>query len=85
MPPRSSRLGDAEDFGPEFDARNVENYGSNIKVISNKKNLLKCGIKAIPIDIKWSPNNSIWMTVSVVSAYYDEKCIYHNHLKHPRQ
>jgi CubicO group peptidase (beta-lactamase class C family) len=64
------------DFGPKIYAQNLENYGSNIKVISNKEIVLKCGTKAYRTDIKWLWNNSIWMTDFVVSAYKDDKCIY---------
>jgi hypothetical protein len=65
-----------ENFGPKFYAQNLENYGSNIKVISNKEIVLKCGTKAYRTDIKWLWNNSIWMTDFIVSVYKDGKCIY---------
>jgi hypothetical protein len=65
-----------EDFGSMFYARQLENYGSNIKVISNKEIVLKCDTKAYRTDITWLRNNSIWMTDFVVSAYKDDKCIY---------
>jgi hypothetical protein len=65
-----------EDFGPKFYAQNLENYGSNIKVFSNKEIVLKCGTKANRTDITWLRNNTIWMTALIVSAYKDDKCIY---------
>jgi hypothetical protein len=65
-----------EDFGPKFYAQNLENYGSNIKVISNKEIVLKCGTKAYRTDITWLRNNTIWMTDFIVSMYKDGKCIY---------
>jgi hypothetical protein len=65
-----------EDFGPKFYAQNLENYGSNIKVISNKEIVLKCGTKAYRTDIRWLRNNTIWLTDFVVSAHKDGKCIY---------
>ena len=65
-----------EDFGPKFYAQNLENYGSNIKVISNKEIVLKCGTKAYRTDITWLRNNTIWMTDFIVSVYKDGKCIY---------
>ena len=65
-----------EDFGPKFYAQNLENYGSNIKVISNKEIVLKCGTKAYRTDITWLRNNTIWMTDFIVSVYKDDKCIY---------
>jgi hypothetical protein len=65
-----------EDFGPKFYAQNLENYGSNIKVISNKEIMLKCGTKAYRTDITWLRNNTIWMTDFIVSVYKDGKCIY---------
>ena len=65
-----------EDFGPKFYAEDLKNYGSNIKVISNKEITLKCGTKAYRTDITWSWKNSVRMTDFVVSAYKDGKCIY---------
>jgi CubicO group peptidase (beta-lactamase class C family) len=65
-----------EDFGPKFYAQNLENYSSNIKVISNKEIVLKCNTKAYRTDITWLWNNYIWMTDFVVSVYKDGKCVY---------
>ena len=65
-----------KDFGPQFWTQVLENYGSNIKVISNKEIVLKCGTKAYRTDITWWWNNTIRMTDFVVSVYKDGKCIY---------
>jgi len=65
-----------EDFGPKIYAQKLENYGSNIKVISNKEIVLKCGTKAYRTDIIWLWNNKVWMTDFVVSVYKNDKCVY---------
>ena len=65
-----------KDFGPQFWTQVLENYGSNIKVISKKEIVLKCGTKAYRTDITWWWNNTIRMTDFVVSVYKDGKCIY---------
>ena len=65
-----------EDFGPKFYASELENAGSNIKVISNNEITLKCNTKAYRTDIKWLWNNSLPITTSLVSAYKDGKIIF---------
>ena len=65
-----------EDFGPKFYSKELENVGSNIKVISNKEITLKCGTKAYRTDIKWLWNNSLPITTYLVSAYKDGKIIF---------
>jgi CubicO group peptidase (beta-lactamase class C family) len=65
-----------EDFGPKFYAKDLENLGSNIKVISNKEIMLKCSTKAYRTDITWSWNNAFPLTTYLVSVYKDGKCIY---------
>ena len=65
-----------EDFGPKFYAPELENVGSNIKVISNKEITLKCGTKAYRTDIKWLWNNTMPITTFLVSAYKDGKFIF---------
>jgi hypothetical protein len=65
-----------EDFGPKSYAQDLENYGSNIKVISNKEVVLKCGTKAYRTDITWLWNNAVRMTDFLVSVYKDGKCIF---------
>jgi CubicO group peptidase (beta-lactamase class C family) len=65
-----------EDFGPKFYALELENVGSNIRVISNKEITLKCGTKAYRTDIKWLWNNSLPITTFLVSAYKDGKIIF---------
>jgi CubicO group peptidase (beta-lactamase class C family) len=78
-----------EDFGPKFYAQDLENYGSNIKVISNKEIMLRCSTKAYRTDITWSWKNALPFTTYLVSVYKDGKCIflwaatwkYHNKLE----
>ena len=65
-----------EDFGPISYTAQLENLGSNIKVISNKEITLKCGTKAYRTDITWLWNNTVPITTFLVSAYKDGKCIF---------
>jgi hypothetical protein len=65
-----------EDFGPQFFAGVLQNIGSDIQVIANKKITLKCGTSAYRTDIKWVWNNYYQITSIVVSSYKDNKCIY---------
>jgi CubicO group peptidase (beta-lactamase class C family) len=65
-----------EDFGPKLYAQDLENVGSNIKVISNKEITLKCGTKAYRTDITWLWNNTVPITTFLVSVYKDGKCIF---------
>ena len=65
-----------KDFGPKFYARDLENYGSNIKVESNKEITLDCGTKAYQTEIKWLWGNQIWITDLVVSVYKDGRIVY---------
>jgi hypothetical protein len=48
-----------KDFGLKFYAKNLENYGSNIKIVSNKEIVLKGGTKAYRTDVTWLRNNTI--------------------------
>ncbi len=64
-----------EDFGPKLYAQELENVGSNIKVISNKETMLKCGTKAYRTDITWLWN-TLPITTFLVSAYKDGKFIF---------
>jgi hypothetical protein len=64
-----------EDYGPMFYAPILENYGSNIKVISNKEITLKCGTKAYRTDITWLSNDNVPLTIFLLSVYKDGKCI----------
>jgi CubicO group peptidase (beta-lactamase class C family) len=65
-----------EDFGPKFYAKDLENYGSDIKVISNKEIVLNCGTKAYRTDITWLWNNTVRLKHFVVAASKDGKCIF---------
>lgn len=65
-----------EDFGPKFYAQELENVGSNIKVISNEEITLKCGTKAYRTDITWLWNNNVPITTFLVSVYKNGKCIF---------
>jgi hypothetical protein len=65
-----------EDFGPKFYARDLENYGSNIKVNSNQEITLDCGTKAYQTEITWLWGSKIWMTDFIVSAYRDDQVVY---------
>ena len=65
-----------EDFGPKFYAQALKNSGSNIKVISNKEIVLKCGTKAYRTDITYLWKNYVPITTFLVSAYKDGKCIF---------
>ena len=53
----------------------LESVGSNIKVISNKEIVLKCGTKAYRTDITWLWNDSEPMTTYLVTVYKGGKCI----------
>lgn len=64
-----------EDFGPKFYARDLENYGSNIKVNSNQEITLDCGTKAYQTEITWLWGSKIWMTDFIVSAYRDDQVV----------
>ncbi len=75
-----------EDFGPKLYAQELENVGSNIKVISNKEIMLKCGTKAYRTDITWLWN-TLPITTFLVSAYKDGKFIFvcaHSWKKHDK-
>ena len=65
-----------EDFGKNYYAPALQNFGSNIQVISNNKISLKCGTTAYRTDIEWLWNNSIKITSLVVSAYKDGKFVF---------
>ena len=69
-----------EDFGPKLYAHELENVGSNIKVISNKKITLKCGTKAYRTDITWLWKGDQPQTSCLLSVYKDGKCILLNTL-----
>ena len=71
--PKGMRL---DEFGPKFYAQDLNNYGSNIKVISNEEITLKCGTKAYRTDITWLWNNALPFTTFLVSVYKDGKCIF---------
>jgi hypothetical protein len=65
-----------EDFGQKFYAKGLENFGSNIKVISNREITLNCGTKAYKTDITWLWKNSFPITTLLVSAYKDDKFVF---------
>jgi hypothetical protein len=65
-----------EDFGKNYYAPALQNFGSNIQVISNNKISLKCGTTAYRTDIEWLWNDSIKITSLVVSAYKDGKFVF---------
>ena len=65
-----------EDFGAKLYAQELENVGSNIKVISNQEITLKCGTKAYRTDITWLWDNRVPITTFLVSVYKDGKCIF---------
>lgn len=64
-----------ENFGPKFFAVELENVGSDIKIISNREITLKCGTKAYRTEIKWLGNNSLPITTYLVSAYKSSKIV----------
>jgi len=64
------------DFGPKHYVQKFENYDINVKVISNKEIMLKCGTKAYRTDFTWLLYNKVPMTTFLVSAYKDGKCIF---------
>ena len=65
-----------KDFGAKFYAQGLEEVGSNIKVIANRKIILNCGTKAYKTDITWLWNNSFPITIVLVSAYKDDKFVF---------
>lgn len=65
-----------EDFGPKLFAGFLQNIGSDIQVIANRKITLKCGTSAYRTDIKWVWNNYYQITSIVVSSFKDNQCIY---------
>jgi CubicO group peptidase (beta-lactamase class C family) len=64
-----------EDFGPIYYTQTLANFGSNLKVISNKKNSLKCGTKAYRTEITWMFDNIVPVTTFLVSVYKDGKYV----------
>lgn len=65
-----------EDFGPKHFVQQFDNYDKNVKVISNKEIMLKCGTKAYRTNYTWLWNNYVPETTFLVSAYKDGKCIF---------
>ena len=65
-----------ENFGPIFYANELENVGSDIKVIINKEITLKCGTKAYQTEFTWVLNNTMPIRTSLVTAYKDGKYIF---------
>ena len=64
-----------EDFGPMYYTQTLANFGSNIKVISNKKISLKCGTKAYRTEITWLFDNIVPVTTFLLSVYKDGKYV----------
>jgi hypothetical protein len=65
-----------EDFGPKIYAKELEDFGSNIKVASNKEMTLKCGTRAYQTDIAWLGKGYVPLTTYLISTYKNGKCIY---------
>jgi CubicO group peptidase (beta-lactamase class C family) len=65
-----------EDFGQKYYLPALQNFGSNVNIISNNKLALKCGTTAYRTDIEWLWNNSIKITSLVVSTYKDGKVVF---------
>ena len=65
-----------EDFGKKYYLPALQNFGSNVNLISNNKLALKCGTTAYRTDIEWLWNNSLKITSLVVTAYKDGKFVF---------
>ena len=64
-----------EDFGPKTYAQALEEFGTRIRVASNKEVTLQCGTRAYRTDIKWMANDFWPITTLVVSAYKEGKVV----------
>jgi len=65
-----------EDFGTKYITSILQKYGSNVKVISNKEIILKCGTKAYRTDITWLWNGAWPLNTLIVSAYKEGQCVW---------
>jgi CubicO group peptidase (beta-lactamase class C family) len=63
-------------FGPEIYAKNLEQVGSNIAVISNQKISLKGGTGAYRTEIKWLWQDSLQIKTILVTAYTNGKAVF---------
>jgi len=65
-----------EEFGPKYLTSLLQKFGSDVKVISNKEIVLKCGARAYRTDIKWLWNGTFPLNSLFVSAYKDGQCVF---------
>ena len=65
-----------EEFGPKYLTSVLQQFGSDVKVISNNKITLKCGAQAYRTDISWLYGGSYPLTSVFVSAYKEGQCIW---------
>ena len=65
-----------EEFGPKYLTSLLLKFGSDVKVISNKEIVLKCGARAYRTDIKWLWNGTFPLNSLFVSAYKEGQCVF---------
>lgn len=65
-----------KDSGPKIYASALKNFGSDIKIISNRPIKLRCGTEAYRTEIKWLWKSQVKLTSIIVSAFKENKCIY---------
>ncbi|MBT8370649.1 MAG: hypothetical protein KJO34_06785, partial [Deltaproteobacteria bacterium] len=64
-----------KDFGPKVYASWLNDYGSQMTVVSNNELSLTCGTHAYRTDITWVLNNRPIRT-TLLSTYKHDKCVY---------
>ena len=65
-----------KDFGPIYYAAILRQVGSDVRIVGNKKIVLKCGTNAYRTDIKWVYQDFYQVNTVVVSSYKNDQCVY---------
>jgi CubicO group peptidase (beta-lactamase class C family) len=65
-----------EEFGPKYMTSVLQEFGTDVKVISNKEIKLKCGSRAYRTDITWNWMGTYPLTSLIVSAYKEGQCVW---------
>jgi len=65
-----------EEFGPKYMTSVLQEFGTDVKVISNKEIKLKCGNHAYQTEITWNWNGTFPLTSLIVSAYKEGQCVW---------